>query len=260
MGNQKDSGIEYIPETWDHRRGGQNFLRSLCWWSFLWGSLIYWCRAYLVMKSLCNATLHPRWIFPATINIACRWSKRPAKKNILSIAKVVNFEATPKFLGMEYWRNWCNERIRWTRSKAFPVEVDAMARCSLSINFYASSSSCCCIIVASSPSLTIICSFFSIFFTSTSSSWCSAKASWASPEIAALYSGGIEVAIAAYHSWEDLIYHLFGTYLLQSIFDLFLTVSFKKLSSSCCNNAARIASFLVAGQQLLIYRAVPLTS
>ena len=30
-------------------------------------------------------------------------------------------------------------------------------------------------------------------------------------EIAALSSGGLEMAIAAYHSWGELIYHLFGT-------------------------------------------------
>ena len=68
------------------------------------------------------------------------------------------------------------------------------------------------------------------------------------------------MAIAAYHSWGELIYHLFVTDLLRSIFNLFSTVSFKKLSSSCCNNAARIALFSVAGEYILRYRAVPLTS
>ena len=46
----------------------------------------------------------------------------------------------------------------------------------------------------------------------------------------------------------DLIYHLFGTY----FYDLFLTVSFENFSSSYCNNAAMIASLLVAGQNPLL--------
>ena len=46
----------------------------------------------------------------ADLNTACRQSKRFAKKNILSIAKVVTFEATPKLWGMEYLRKWCKER------------------------------------------------------------------------------------------------------------------------------------------------------
>ena len=106
----------------------------------------------------------------------------------------------------------------------------------------------------------IICSFFSRFCTSSPSSRCSAKARWVSLEIAALSSGGIDMEIAAYHSWGELIYHLFGTYLLQSIFDLFSTVSFEKFSSLCCINAAGIAPLLVAGQHLSRYQAVPLTS
>ena len=47
--------------------------------------------------------------------------------------------------------------------------------------------------------------------------------------------------------------------LLQYIFDLFSAVSFEK-SSLCCNNTARIAPLLVACEQLLRYRALPLTS
>ena len=87
----------------------------------------------------------------------------------------------------------------WTRSKAFSVSVDVIARYSFSVNFCASSSSCCCTIVTSSPSLMIVCSFSSRFCRSYSSSRISAKESWA-------YLG-------------ELIYHLFGTYLLRSIFD-----------------------------------------
>ena len=194
------------------------------------------------MTSLCNASLHPQLIFPETLNTACRWSKQPAKKNILSITKAVTFEATPKFWGMEDLRRWCTEMTRWTRSKASPVGVDVISHCSFSIDFYVSSSSCCCIIAANSSSLMIICSFFSRFCTSYSSSLCSVKAIWEYLEISALYSGGIEMAISAYHYWGYLIYHFFGTDLLRSIFNLFLTVIFEKLSSSCCNNAARIAS------------------
>ena len=144
-------------------------------------------------------TLHPQWIFLATINTDCRWSKWSAKKNVLSIAKVVNFEATTNFWGMEDWRKRCKERTRWTRSKDLPVGVDVLARYYFSINFWASSSSCCCIIVASSPSLMIICSLSSRFCTSSYPSRCRAKAIWA--------------------SLGELIYHLFGTDLLRSISD-----------------------------------------
>ena len=105
------------------------------------------------------------------------------------------------------------------RRKSLTVGIDVMARCYLSIDFCASSSSCCCIMVANSPSLMIIYSFFSRFCISSSSSLCSAKVRWACLEISALSSGGLEMAITAYHSWGELIYHLFGTYLLQYIFD-----------------------------------------
>ena len=67
------------------------------------------------------------------------------------------------------------------------------------------------------------------------------------------------MAIAAYNSWGELIYHLSKTDMLRSIFVLFLAIISKTLSSLCYNNAARIESLLVAGQHLLIYRAVPLT-
>ena len=138
-------------------------------------------------------------ILLATLNTTCRWSKRSAKKNILSIAKVVTFEVTPKFWGIEDWRKRCKERKLWMRGKSSPVGVDVVARYYFSIYFCASSSSCCCIIVASSPSIMIICSFSSILYTSSSSSRCSAKASW--------------------ESLGDLIYHFFGSDLLRFIFD-----------------------------------------
>ena len=195
-------------------------------------------------------------IFPATLNNTCRWSKRSAKKKILSVAKVVTFEAMFKWWDMEDWRKWCKERTRWMRSNDFPVGVDVMACCSFSIDFCASSSSWCCIIVANSPSLMIICSFFFRLCTSSYSSHCSVKVSWESLEISVLSSGGLDMAIAAYNSWGELIYILIGTYLLRSI----LTVSFEQLSSSGCNNVARIASLSVAGQKLLRCWDVPLTS
>ena len=138
-------------------------------------------------------------IFLETIDTACRWSERPAKKYILSITKVVNFEATSKFWGIEDLRKRCKERTLWKRSKPFPVGVDVVARYYFSIYFCASSSSCCCIIVARYQSLMIICSFSSIFCTLYSSSRWSAKARWE-------YMG-------------ELIYHFFGTYFLRSIFD-----------------------------------------
>ena len=66
--------------------------------------------------------------------------------------------------------------------------------------------------------------------------------------------------ITAYHSWRGLIYHLFRTDLLRSIFDLFLSISFDKLFSWCFNNKAIIASLSVAGEHIYRYIAVPLTS
>ena len=44
---------------------------------------------------------------------------------------------------------------------------------------------------------------------------------------------------------------------LRSTFDLFLSVSFEKLSSWCCNNAAMIASLSVVGAHHSRYQAVP---
>ena len=138
-------------------------------------------------------------IFLANLKTPCRRSKWSARKNIQYISKVVTLEATAKYWGMEYRRKRWKERTRWTRSKYFPVNVDVLACYSSSINFCAFFSSWCCIIVASLPSPMIICSFYSRFCTSSSSSCWSTKASWS--------------------SLGDLIYHLFGTDLLQSIFD-----------------------------------------
>ena len=166
-------------------------------------------------------------IFPENLNADCRWSKQSAKKKILSIAKVVTFEGTHKFWGMEDWIKWCKERTCWTRTKAFPVGVYYKARCYFSINFCDWSSSCCCIIVVKSPPLMIICYFFSRFCTSSFSRRCSAKASWVSLVISALSSGGLYMAVAAYHPQREMIYHLLRTDLLRSIFDLFLSVSFE---------------------------------
>ena len=120
------------------------------------------------------------------------------------------------------------------RSKALPVGVDEMSCCSFSIDFCASSSSCCCIIVENSLSLIIMFSFFSRFCTSSSSSHCSTKASWASLEISVLSSDGLEMEISAYNSWGELIYNFFGTDLLRSIFVQFPAISFKTFSSLCC--------------------------
>ena len=72
--------------------------------------------------------------------------------------------------------------------------------------------------------------------------------------------GGLEMAIIAYHFWREMMYHLFGTYLLWSIFDLFLSVSFEQLSSWCCNNMSIFAWLSVVGEQILRYWAVTLTS
>ena len=183
-------------------------------------------------------------MFLATLNTAFRRSKISTKKNILSVAKVVTFEATLKFCDMEYWRKWCKERTRWTTSKAFPVSVDVMERCSFSVYFWSLSSYCCCIIVASFPYLMSICSFSSIFCTSISSSRCSFKVIWSSLEIAELSSGGIETEIVPIIPEESS-----STICLERIFcDIFLTDSSENLSSLRCNNTARIASLLVACQ------------
>ena len=139
----------------------------------------------------------------ATLNTACIWIKQPAKKNILSISRVVTFEATSKFGGMEDLRKWCKERTRWTRSKALLVGVDVMARCSLSIDFCDLYSYWCCVIVVSLTYLIIICSFSSRFCTSSSSIHCSTNASLASLEIVTLSSGGIYMKIAPIISEES---------------------------------------------------------
>ena len=91
------------------------------------------------------------------------------------------------------------------QKKAFPVSVDAMTRYSFSVDFCGFYSCCCCIIVANSPPLMIICSLLSIFCTSSSWSRCSTNAIWESLDIAALSNGGLDMAISAYHSWEELI-------------------------------------------------------
>ena len=68
------------------------------------------------------------------------------------------------------------------------------------------------------------------------------------------------MAIAAYHSWREMIYHLFGTDLLWSISNLFLSVSFEKLSFWWCNNTAMIVSLSVIVEHLSRYQDVSLTS
>ena len=156
-------------------------------------------RVFLILPYVQNG------IFPATLNTACRWSKWSAKKKILSVAKIVTFEATPKFWGMEDRRKNFKKRTIWMRIKALPVGVYDMARCSFSINLCASSSSCCCIIVANSPSHMIMFSLFSRFYTSSSSSFCISKAIWSSLEISMLSSGWLEMAISSYNSWGELI-------------------------------------------------------
>ena len=143
-------------------------------------------------------------IFTVTLNTACRRSKQSTKKNILSIAKVVTFEATPEFWGIEYWRKWCKERTFWTKGKALPVGVDVMACCSFSTNFCASSYSCYCSMVENFPPLMIIYSFFSRFCTLYYSSRCRSNARWASLKISTLSSGGIEMAKPAYNYWGEL--------------------------------------------------------
>ena len=117
-----------------------------------------------------------------------------------------------------------------------------MACYSFSIYFCALSSSLCCIILASSLSLILICYFSSRFCTSSSSSRCSTKSSWAYLEIAKLSSSGIEMEIVPI-IYEESWYTICSE---QSCCNIFSTVSFEKLSSSCCNNAAMIASLPAA--------------
>ena len=152
---------------------------------------------------------------------------------------------------MEYWRNWRKKRTGITRIKSFPVGVDVMSHCFFSVDFWDSYSSCCCIIVANSPSLIIIFSFFYIFCTFSSSSCCSSKASWGYLEIVGLSSGGIDMAIAAYHSWGDLIYYFFGTDLLQSIFDRqfrrVVLLVLQQCGNDCIVIGGRLAPFEISG-------------
>ena len=97
------------------------------------------------------------------------YSEYLVEKNsaILSIAKVVTFQATPKFWGMENWIKRRKERTRWTTSKDFPVGVDVMACYSISIGFCALSSCWSGIIVTTSPYHMIICYFAYRLFTSS---------------------------------------------------------------------------------------------
>ena len=166
--------------------------------------------------------------FLVTLNTACRWSKRSTKKNILSIDKVVAFEASSKFWGMKEWRKRCKENTRLTRIKAFPVGVDVVAWYYFSINFCAFSSSWCCIIVASSPSLMIICSFSSRFCTSSFSSRSSVLASWA--------------------SLGELIHYFFGTYLFQFFFDCqfrkFVLLVLQQCSKGCVVIGSTLKPFI----------------
>ena len=61
------------------------------------------------------------------------------RKTYHPFAKVVTFEGTPKVLGNEIMKkNCCRERKLRTRTKAFPVGVDNMDRCSFSIRFFCS--------------------------------------------------------------------------------------------------------------------------
>ena len=141
--------------------------------------------------------------------------------------------------------NGARKGTRWTIAKALPVGVDDMSWCSFSINFCDLYYYCCFIILAKSLSLIIICSFFSRFCTLSSSSCCSAKVIWVSLEISVLSSGRLETVIADYHSWRELIYHLFGTDLLRFTFDLFLYASFKKfvlLVLQQCDNYSVVVS------------------
>ena len=83
-------------------------------------------------------------------------------------------------------------------------------------------------------SLILICSFFSIFCTSSSSSGFIAKAIWVSLEIAALSYGGLDMEITGYHSWRELIYH----FLERICCDLFLTCFCPSAWNSCPLGAA----------------------
>ena len=158
MEDQKEGGREYTPETRYHRYDSQKLcVRGLSMGDTFCGvhQYIGAYNPYQWLVCLILTYTHSG-IFLATLNTAYRWSKRSVKKNILSIAKVVTFEVTPKFWGMKDRRKWCKERTRWTRIKALPVGIDVMFHCSFFINFCASYSSCCCIIVVKYPSLIIM--------------------------------------------------------------------------------------------------------
>ena len=109
MEDQKEGGREYTPETRDHRYGSQKF----CGWGLSMGDTFCGIHQYIgadylyLWQFFVMMPYVHSGIFPATLNNACRWSKKSANKNILSIAKVVTFEAMPKFWGMEDWRKWC---------------------------------------------------------------------------------------------------------------------------------------------------------
>ena len=128
---------------------------------------------------------------------------------------------------MEDRIKWYKERTRWTRSKAFPVDIDFMACYYFSINLCALSSSCCCIIVASLSSRIIFCYLSSRFCSSSYSSNYSAKVSWS--------------------SLGDPIYHLFGTDLLRSIFNRqfrkVVLLVLQQCSNACIFIGGRLKTF-----------------
>ena len=89
-------------------------------------------------------------------------------------------------------------------------------------------------------SLIIICYFFSIFFTSSSSTRCSAKTIWVSLKIAVLSPSELEMAISAYNSWRDLIYEFFW----NRFFNIFLTYFRPSVSKSFLPGAATMWRWL----------------
>ena len=212
------------------------------------------------MKFLCNATLRPHQHFPETLKMLVDGVNDPRRKTYSPLPMLILLRRHPS---SRVWNTEENGARKGHAEREARPSLSALMPWPVfffSINFCSSSSSWCCIIVAKSPSLMIIYSFFSRFCTSSSSSCCSANVSRASLKIAALSSGGLAMATSTYRYWGELIYHLFRTDLLKSIFGLFSTLSFEKLSSSCFNIAAIIASLSVAGEHLLRYKDVPLTS
>ena len=106
MGNEKGGGIEYISDIWDH---GKTFCQSVgdpfCGFHQCIGEDHPWRWIVCVMLPYVHSGN-----FTATLNTACRWSKRSAKKKYWPLPRLLLLRRSPS-----YWR--IEEIIKWCQGK-----------------------------------------------------------------------------------------------------------------------------------------------